>query len=117
DGRETPGAALAAAAALGVSGPVLNSESFGGYLVFKGVPTFIDGRIEMYGDEFLRRYLAIESGAGPALGEALEQYGITWTLLHPEAGAVAALDHRPGWRRAYSGPDAIIHIRVAAPAR
>ena len=113
DGPETAGAALAAAAAMGLSGPVLNSESFGGYLIFKGVPTFIDGRIEMYGDAFLRRDLAIESGAQPALSEALEQYGVTWTLLHPEDGAVAALDHLPGWRRAYSDRDAVIHIRTA----
>jgi hypothetical protein len=117
DGPETPGAALAAAAALGVSGPVLNSESFGGYLIFKGVPTFIDGRIEMYGDAFLRRYLAVEQGAEPALDEALEQYGITWTLLHPREGAVSALDHLPGWRRAYSGPDAVIHIRTVPMRR
>lgn len=116
DGPETPGSALAAAAAMGVSGPVLNSESFGGYLTFKGVPTFIDGRIEMYGDAFLRRDLAIESGAQPALSEALERYGITWTLLHPGDGAVAALDHLPGWRRAYSGPDAVVHVRAARPA-
>src|SRR6266852_1626726 len=117
DGPETPGTALAAAAKLGVSGPVLNSESFGGYLIFQGVPTFIDGRIEMYGDPFLRCYLAVERGAAPALGEALKQYKITWTLLHPQDGAVAALDHLPGWRRAYTGPDAVIHIRVAALAR
>ena len=112
DGPETPGAALTAVAKLGVSGPVLNSESFGGYLIFKGVPSFIDGRIEMYGDAFLRRDLAIERGAEPALDEALEQYGISWTLLHPEDGAVAVLDRLPGWRRAYSGPDAVVHIRA-----
>jgi hypothetical protein len=116
DGPETPGAALAAAAKIGVSGPVLNSESFGGYLIFEGVPTFIDGRIEMYGDAFLRRYLAIEQGATPALSEALKQYAITWTFLHPQDGAVAALDHLPGWRRAYTGADAVIHIRTAALA-
>jgi hypothetical protein len=117
DGPETPGAALAAAAKMRLSGPVLNSETFGGYLIFHGVPTFIDGRIEMYGDAFLRRYLAIERGAAPALGEALKEYGITWTLLHPQNGAVATLDHLAGWRRAYTGPDAVIHIRVAALAR
>ena len=99
-----------------MSGPVLNSESFGGYLIFQGVPTFIDGRIEMYGDPFLRRYLAVEHGATPALEEALKQYGIAWTLLHPQDGAVAALDHLSGWRRAYTGPDAVIHIRTGSRA-
>ena len=117
DGPETPGAALAAAAKLGLSGPVLNSQSFGGYLIFSGVPVFIDGRIEMYGDDFLRRDLAIEQGVAPALSDALKQYGVTWTLLHPRDGAATALDHLPGWRRAYSGPDAVIHIRAAALTR
>ena len=117
DGPETAGAALAAADKLGLSGPVLNSESFGGYLIFRGVPTFIDGRIEMYGDTFLRRYLAVERGMQPALSDALKQYGITWTLLHPQDGAVVALDHLAGWRRAYTGADAVIHIRTAAPTR
>lgn len=117
DGPETPGVALAVAAKLGISGPVLNSESFGGYLIFRDVPTFIDGRIEMYGDPFLRRYLAIEHGTQPALEEALAQYRISWTLLHPQDGAVAVLDRLPGWRRAYSGPVAVIHIRAMALAR
>ena len=36
---------------LGLAGPVLNSQPFGGYLAYRGVPTFFDGRIEMYGNE------------------------------------------------------------------
>ncbi len=55
DDAVTPGAALAAATRLGLSGPVFNSEGFGGFLIFRGVPTFIDGRIEMYGNDFLAK--------------------------------------------------------------
>lgn len=107
----TPRAALAAAQRLGLAGPVLNGEGFGGYLVFSGVKTFIDGRMEMYGDPFLARDLAAEAGHQPELDETLEQYGITWTLLSPQAGAVAALDRSPGWQRVYADRFAVIHLR------
>src|SRR5207237_3626520 len=45
----TPGAALAAVERLGLAGPVYNSEAFGGYLLFPGVPAFIEGRVELDG--------------------------------------------------------------------
>jgi hypothetical protein len=109
DSDITPDAALAAARRMELSGPVFNSEGFAGYLVFNGVPTYIDGRFEMYGDGFLSRYLEAIDGREPALTEALEGHGVTWTLLAPQDGAVAVLDHRPGWRRVYADRTAVIH--------
>jgi hypothetical protein len=50
DDPVTPSSALAAAARLGLDDPVFNSEGFGGYLTFRGIPTFIDGRAELYGN-------------------------------------------------------------------
>ncbi len=49
---------VAAVAALKASGAarVLNSYNFGGYLIAAGVPTFIDGRTELYGSDFTVRY-------------------------------------------------------------
>ena len=102
---------------MGLSGPVLNSEPFGGYLIFSGVPTFIDGRMEMYGDRFLRRYLDAAQGSEPVLAGIIRDYGITWTLFEPQSPAVAALDHLPGWRRVYADAYAVVHARNAADAR
>jgi hypothetical protein len=113
DSPATPGAAVAAAQRLGLSGPVLNSEIFGGYLIFSGVPTFIDGRIEMYGDAFLARYVAIENGDAATLRELLEQYHITWTLLDPRPGAAPVMTTLPGWRRVYEDAYAVIDVRRA----
>jgi hypothetical protein len=115
DGPETPGKALAAAERMGLSGPVFNSEGFGGYLIFSGVPTFIDGRIEMYGDAFLKRYLDAADGKESVLTGILDQYGITWSLLQPTDHAVEVLDHLPGWRRVYADRYAVIHVRQPAP--
>jgi hypothetical protein len=107
----TPLAALEAARRLDLGGPVFNSEAFGGYLIFAGVPTFIDGRIEMYGNDFLAAYIAAERGDATVLATLLDRYHIAWTLLQAQAPAVAALDRLPGWRRAYADSQAVIHVR------
>lgn len=111
DDPVTPGAALGAAQRLGLSGPVLNSQPFGGYLVFRGVPSFIDGRIEMYGDAFLAEHVKAETGSETALSELLARHRIAWTLLLPRSGAVAVMDRLPGWERVYADARAIIHRR------
>jgi hypothetical protein len=93
---------------------VFNSETFGGYLAFAGVPEFIDGRVEMFGNDFLAADVAAESGDEAALSRLLDRYGVTWTLLVPEAGAVGVLDRTRGWRRVYADPYAVIHVRAPA---
>jgi hypothetical protein len=115
DDTVTPATALAAAQRLSLSGPVLNSEIFGGYLVFRGVPDFFDGRIEMYGNDFLAKAVAAERGSAAALSELLACYGIGWTLLTPASGAVAAMEGLPGWQRIYADDYAVIH-RHSDPA-
>jgi hypothetical protein len=117
DDPVTPASALAAAARLGLEGPVFNSEVFGGYLTFRGIPTFIDGRAELYGNDFLDGYLMAERGDEPTLSALLARYGVTWTLLKPQQGAVSRLDALPGWRRVYTDAEAVIHMRLAAPPR
>lgn len=112
DDAVTPSAALAAAQRLGLSGPVLNSEGFGGYLIFRGVPTFIDGRVEMYGNDFVAKAYAAENGNKAVLKELLARYHIAWTLLTPSIGAVLVMDHLPGWERVYAGNRAVIHRRI-----
>jgi hypothetical protein len=101
---------------MGLAGPVFNSEAFGGYLIFQRIPTFIDGRAELYGNTFLNRYLAAEGGSEIALATLLDVYGITWTLLMPQQAAVDRLDALPGWRRVYADPIAVIHVRSVARA-
>ena len=115
DDAVTPGAALATAQRMGLSGPVFNSETFGGYLVFRGVPSFIDGRIEMYGNDFLAKDYQAEGGNAAALTEILARYRIAWTLLAADAGAVAVMDHLPGWQRLYADDRAVIHRHISQP--
>jgi hypothetical protein len=114
DQRTAPTHALAAAKAAGVTGPVLNAYNFGGYLIFAGIPPFVDGRVDLYGDAFMRNYIDAVSAQGDALPQLLERYHIAWTLLEPSMAAVGLLDHAPGWERVYGDSSAVIHRRVAA---
>ena len=51
-----PVAAVEAARAAGLTGNVLNMDRFGGYLESVGIPVFVDGRADLFGDAFLKRY-------------------------------------------------------------
>ena len=94
---------------------MFNTHRYGGCLISEGVPVFIDGRLEMYGDAFFSRYLAATGGDEKVLSKLLNHYRIAWTLLLPHDGAVAVLDRLPGWHRAYADAQAVVHIRDNAP--
>ena len=109
-----PSAALQAVRDRHVAGNVLNTDSFGGYLIWEGIPTFIDGRADMFGDAFIEREhkaLVLNSGELPTL---LDEYRASWTLFHPENRAVVLLDHLPGWQRLYSDEFSVVHVRTSA---
>jgi hypothetical protein len=107
-----PVAAVNAARAAGLDGHVLNSLRFGGYLMLVGIPTFIDGRADLFGDEFLARDAAASAGIGNALPDVLDQYAVAWTLLEPLSPAVSLLDRLPGWERVYADETAVVHRRT-----
>ena len=110
--NNTPEAAIQAAQRAGASGAVFNSYEYGGYLIFKGTPVFIDGRADMYGDALMKRHLAATTLAEPqALPKLLGDYHIGWTLLHPGTPALFSLDRMPGWRRVYADDVAVVHMR------
>lgn len=114
DSHNTPRAAIAAAD-LDHAGPVLNDYRFGGYLIFAGIPTFIDGRGELFGGKFIERYNRDLSLADlPDFLKLLDQYKIRATLLAPDTPAVKLLDRLPDWRRVYGDEVAVVHERRAA---
>jgi hypothetical protein len=111
DVNNTPQAAIAAAD-LRNAGPVLDDYRFGGYLIYAGIPTFIDGRGELYGGKFIDRYnrdLALANL--PDFLHLLDQYKIRATLLSPHTPAVKLLDRLPDWQRVYSDDVAVVHKR------
>jgi len=108
-----PFLALRAVEQANIKGPVLNSYGSGGYLIFSGIPVFIDGRADMYREELLRQYgEAMELRRSDSLDKVLAQYRITWTLLEADMPAVALLDRMPEWRRLYADKSVVVHART-----
>ncbi len=91
--------------------PVFNDYGFGGYLIFKGVRPFIDGRADLYGDDFLTAYGAASSGAPAPFQTLANQYGFRWSILTRDSAAAAMLDHLPGWHRMFEDGVAVVHVR------
>jgi hypothetical protein len=111
-GANMPQAALDYARSAGLKGHVLNDYGYGGYLISAGIPTFIDGRGELYGGDFIKRYVEIVSLKGEQSLEAtLDEYKIDWTFLGKDQAANKLLARLPGWRRAYGDDQATIFVR------
>jgi hypothetical protein len=110
----TPAAAIANGG-LADAGPVLNDYAFGGYLIYADIPTFIDGRGELFGGHFIDRYNRDISLADLSdFIKLLDEYEIRSTLLVPSTPAASLLDRLPGWQRVYSDGIAVVHKRRAA---
>jgi hypothetical protein len=114
DDAITPASALAHVPASLKARPVFNAYNFGGYLIFKGVKPFIDGRADMYGDPWVKRYATVNGGEQPAVDQALKQYGIAWSITQPKEGIVAALKAKPGWKQIYGDKYAVVMARTDA---
>jgi hypothetical protein len=117
DSAATPVTAFAHVPAALAAQPVFNEYSFGGWLIFKGVRPFIDGRADMYGDAFLQNYIAIERNADPvATATTFARWKIAWPILPPDSALGRRLDQTPGWRRLYADKWAVVQARQAGPS-
>ena len=106
-----PVAAVKAARAAGLTGNVLNSIRFGGYLELVGIPVFVDGRADLFGDAFLKRYRMAALAFGDGLPSLLNDYSISWAILEPLIPAVTQLAHLPDWERVYADEYAVVFRR------
>ena len=95
-----------------IKGRVFNSYDFGGYLIFSGIPTFVDGRADLYGDDFLRRYFAaINLEDQTASFALLDDYKIDWAILRPSDPLTKALHASMTWLNVYSDESAAVFVR------
>jgi len=112
--EQSPEAAISALKSAGAA-RTLNDLPFGGYMIWRGIPVFIDGRAELYGEKFgLTYYHALQLKSVDGFLDLLKAYGIDSALLAPSTPAAGLLDHLEGWRRVYADPHAIAYVRSAA---
>jgi hypothetical protein len=108
----TPIAALDFVRQASIQGPVFNDYDFGGFLLHAGIPTFIDGRAELFGGDFIKRYAETVGLRGQVpLEHFLDRYGIEWTLLQKGQPANKLLERLPGWRPVFSDDVAVVFAR------
>jgi hypothetical protein len=107
----TPEAALDFVRSKNITGNVFNDYGFGGYLIWSDVPTFIDGRAELFGDDFVRQYAEIDAVADLKKALAvLDDYKVNWIILPPTAPLTRAITTGP-WDEAYSDKYAVVFVR------
>jgi hypothetical protein len=114
DGPTAPISALRHVPAALAAQPVFNDYGFGGYLISRGVRTFIDGRSDMFGDDFTQAYFKAERPDPAALDRLLKRWNVAWTLLAAGDPLVGVMDAKPGWRRLYADRYAVVHMRDGA---
>lgn len=96
------------------SEPVLNEYGMGGPLILAGIRPYIDGRADMYGDDFHRDYRNMTGGDWDAFERAVQKYEIRWTMLRNGGRLVHELDRSADWCRVYSDHVGVIHVRRGA---
>ncbi len=92
------------------SGNLLNDYDWGGFLIWRGEKVFIDGRADVYGDEFFNQYSQLYHGQIPSEG-ILSTYGIGRVLIKSDAPLAATLRANPVWRELYQDTQAVVFVR------
>jgi len=96
----------------GIKGNVFNSHVFGGYLIFEGIPTFIDSRTPPYTEEFVRRYLnAVTLRDINDAFRLLDEYKVSWVLLSPGEPLNKVLARSAQWEQLYSDNYSVVFVR------
>jgi hypothetical protein len=77
--------------------PIFNDMLFGGFLIYHapGFRVFIDDRCELYGDDFMLRYVRAERSDIEAWTKA---YGYELALLLPDSNYGKYFEDNPDWR-------------------
>ena len=91
---------------------IFNDSNFGGYLIFRGIRVFVDARVTVYGDTFLRRYYgALDLNPKGNVNTLLREYRIDAVLMGPQWPVVRLLDRSPEWKRVYADKSVVAYIR------
>jgi hypothetical protein len=111
-GSVAPKAAIDFVKQNGITGNVFNSYGFGGYLIFSGIPTFIDGRVTPYSDDFLLQYdQTVNLVDINKAFQLLDQYKVSWVILRPVEPLAKALARSALWNEAYSDQNSVVFVR------
>jgi hypothetical protein len=80
-----------------------------GYLIWDmpSNPVYIDGRIDMYGDSFVKNYVDITHGVAD-WREPFAQYGVKAVILSPDSALRLQLQNSSEWEKVYQDDMAVV---------
>ncbi len=109
-----PSAAVTFLGQLPSDAPLCNSYSWGGYLIWK-LPhrkVFIDGRADLYGDEFVEHFFAASNFTGDWKQE-LEKWDIGIVLVRIDSPLAVGLGASRGWKLTFHDAQAAVLTRMS----
>lgn len=112
-GKRNPVAAINFIEVQHLPAPIYNKYGWGGYLLFRlfpGYRVYVDGRADVYGDDFLFQMVKTYQGQ-PGWREPLDRYGIRTVLIEPDVPLANLLRDDNQWRKVYEDPQAVIFTR------
>jgi len=111
-----PAAAVAYIQSHGLTGHLFNNYVWGGYLIYRGIPVFVDGRDDLYlaSTHVFQDYVrATTLTVDP--DTVLNKYGVDTVLMPRDAPLTRYLEAEPRqWRVVYSDGHAAVLRRVTA---
>ena len=97
----------------GVRGPMFNSYGIGGYLIWRlypGEKVFVDGRVEMYGTEFLKTYMFYWHP--DVWNDYVKKYHLACAIIDREPNYTTRyLDESTDWKLVFFDDRAMVYVR------
>jgi hypothetical protein len=104
--------ALKKAQELGLTGNVFNSYEFGGFLIFKGIPSFIDGRADLHGTPENNDYYKVTDSVDSAeVTKVLDAHDIQWALMRPIDKFAMYFEFHPSWKQVFKDETSVMYVR------
>jgi hypothetical protein len=88
-----------------------NSYNWGGYLLWRGYKVYIDGRADVYLDQFMDEYVLAYQLRGD-WRRPLDRFDVDYILLESGASFATLLEASDEWERAYRDDQAVIYVRA-----
>jgi hypothetical protein len=91
-------------------GRTYNDYNWGGYLIARGLPVFVDGRADLYGDAFLHTAVRVNQ-ARPGWDLTLEHYDVRTVLIEGKSALATVLRESPGWQSVFEDERSAVFTR------
>jgi hypothetical protein len=97
-----------------LTGNIYNFYAFGGYLIFEGMKTFVDGRSDqLFGNGFLARLVKTTRELPKNFVPLLSEYNVSIALVVPNSLEAQELERSPLWQKVYSDRISVVFTKRA----